>query len=89
MAYSTTPLQKPSHIASIYRGLPVAIVPTDGAAIGPFEGLYVGGAGIVQLVPPSQTTPVAFTVVAGQILPVPFQGINATGTTATLLVGLG
>ncbi len=89
MAYSTTPAQKPSHIATVYRGVPVPITPTDNTAIGPFEALYIGGAGNVALVPVGSTTPVTFACIAGQILPQEFQGINATGTTATGLVGLG
>jgi hypothetical protein len=68
----------------------VAITPADNTAIGPYQALYVGGAGNVVLIPYNSTTPVTFTgVPAGTILRVHFQGINATSTTATALVGLG
>jgi hypothetical protein len=51
------------------------------------DAVYVGGAGVVQAVFPDGTA-VAFTAVAGQILPIGVIRVNATGTTATLLVGL-
>jgi hypothetical protein len=68
----------------------VAITPTDNTPIGPYVALYVGGAGNVTLCPRNSTTPVAYAgLAAGTILRVAFQGVNATGTTATNLVGLG
>ena len=67
-----------------------AITPTDNTAIGPYFGLYVGGAGDIAIVPTGQTSPVTLKAVpVGTYLPIAFQGINNTGTTATNLVGLG
>lgn len=88
-AYATpaTPLQ--SRIATTFETM-VAITPTDANAIGPFQALYVGGAGDVVVVPRNSTSPVTFKAVpVGTILPISIQGVNATGTTATNLVGLG
>lgn len=78
-----------ARIATVYRTA-VVVTPTDGTQVGPFMGLYVGGAGDVALVPTGSVAPVIFKAVpAGTLLPVSFQGINATLTTATNLVGLG
>jgi len=89
MSYSAAPTQIPSKVHECYRQM-AAITPTDNTAIGPFSALYVGGAGNVAVVPLGQTTAVVFDAVpAGTILPLEFQGINATSTTATNLVGLG
>jgi hypothetical protein len=67
----------------------VAITPHDSTnfAQGPVDAIYVGGAGVVQAVL-SNDTVVAFTCVAGQILPVRAKRVNNTSTTATLLVAL-
>ena len=54
---------------------------------GECEGIYVGGAGIVQVVRPDGTV-VAFTAVAGSVLPVRAIRVNAVSTTATLMVAL-
>ena len=52
------------------------------------RGIYVGGAGDVIAVM-SDGTAVTFTgALAGSILPVRAKRVNATGTTATALVGL-
>ena len=89
MAYSVPGNQQPPKIAEVYQNQ-VAITPADNTAIGPFQAVYVGGAGNITLVPRNSTTPVLYTAVpVGTILRVAFQGINATGTTATALVGLG
>lgn len=66
-----------------------------GAAITPsdtiqqnYSGIYVGGAGNVAVVLESGAT-VTFTAPpVGTILPVRVQKVNATNTTATLLIGL-
>lgn len=87
-AYAVPASIMPPRIVEVYENQ-VAIVPTDNTAIGPFMALKVGGAGTVALIPRNSTTPVSYTVVAGELLRVAFQGINATGTTATGLVGLG
>lgn len=76
-------------IAEVYENQ-VAIAPTDATAIGPFMALYVGVTGDVTLVPRNSTTPVLYKAVpAGTVLRVAFQGVNATGTTATNMIGLG
>jgi hypothetical protein len=70
----------------------VAITPADDTAIGPFIGLYVGGAGDVTVVMRNEdaSTPRTFKAVpAGTILPISVQGVQSTLTTATLLLGLG
>jgi hypothetical protein len=51
------------------------------------EAVYVGGAGVVVAVFEDGTT-ANFTAVAGAILPLRVKRINATSTTATLLVAL-
>ena len=51
--------------------------------------VYVGGAGNISGVLAGDTAAVTFTgVPVGTVLPVLFTRINATGTTATALVGL-
>jgi len=54
---------------------------------GECEGIWVGGAGIVQVVRPDGTV-VPFTAVAGSVIPVRAIRVNAVSTTATLLVAL-
>jgi hypothetical protein len=51
------------------------------------DALYVGGAGIVQVVAQDGTV-VPFTAVAGEILPVQAKRVNSTDTTATLMNAL-
>lgn len=51
------------------------------------DGLYVGGAGIVQAVFEDGTV-VPFTAVAGEVLPIAVRRVNAGSTTATLIVAL-
>lgn len=76
-------------IAEVYE-TQANITPADNAVIGPYMALYVGVAGNVTLCPRNSTTPVLYTALpAGALLRVGFQGVNATGTTATGLVGLG
>ncbi len=88
MAYAT-PLTATRRFGTVYASA-AAITPTDNTQIGPFQGVYVGGAGNVALCPLGQTTVVTFTgVPAGTILPIAIQGVNASNTTATAIVGLG
>lgn len=67
------------------------IVPSDtvnlpGATVG---GIYVGGAGNVTVVPLAGGPSVVFTAVAaGTLLPIIATRVMATGTSATLMVGL-
>jgi len=66
-----------------------AVVPSDTAAQR-FLGIYVGGAGNVAVEPRDSigTTFVFTAVPVGTILPVATARVLATGTTATLLIGL-
>lgn len=53
------------------------------------RGLWVGGAGGVQVLMVSDDVPVTFTAVpAGTLLPICVRRVYLTGTTATNLVGL-
>ncbi len=54
---------------------------------GECESIWVGGAGIVQVVSPDDVV-VAFTAVAGSVIPVRAKRVNAVSTTATLMVAL-
>lgn len=70
-----------------------AITPSNDADLtARVQGLYVGGAGNVALVPadaPEGAAAVVFlNVPAGMFLPVMARAVRATGTTATGLVGL-
>ena len=68
------------------RGFP--IVPSDTALNGG-SAIYVGGAGNVTVNMQGDGSLVTFTAVpVGTILPVAFQRVRATLTTATLMVGL-
>jgi len=67
----------------------ITITPTDGVDLSkPVRSLYIGGAGNVTLVSPYGTTTTFVGLGAGTILPVSAVRVNATGTTATSLVGL-
>ena len=86
MAYSAT--QTPaSKIATVYRNA-TTITPTDNAAIGPYMGFMVGAAGTIVIAPTGTTVTVSLTVAAGVLYPIAIQGVNATGTTATGVVGV-
>lgn len=52
------------------------------------RGLYVGGGGAVAIVDPEGATTVFAGVPSGTVLPVRARRVHATGTTATLIVGL-
>lgn len=51
------------------------------------DALFIGGAGVVQAVFADGTV-CAFTVVAGEMVPLKLRRVNSTSTTATLMVGL-
>lgn len=53
----------------------------------PCDALYVGGAGVVEAVFPDGSV-VAFTAVAGELLPLRLIRVNDTNSTATLMVAL-
>lgn len=67
----------------------VTVTPSDTVAITGLtvKQLHVGGAGIVQAVINGVTVP--FTMPAGGKIDAAVQRVNATSTTATLIVALG
>jgi hypothetical protein len=74
--------------ATYYRTGAQAITTSDATNLAtPAVGLFVGGAGNISAVMESGDV-VTFTgVLAGSFLPFVFSRINATGTTATNMVG--
>jgi len=80
-----------------YTSIPTAryafpITPGDTAAANlpaNTKGIYVGGAGNITAVMQDGSTVLFTAVPVGFILPIEAARINATGTTATLLTGLG
>ena len=66
----------------------VAITPSDTVDLPRLtDAVWVGGAGIVVAVFQNGST-AQFTCVAGSLLPLRLKRVNATSTTATLLVAL-
>jgi hypothetical protein len=67
----------------------IAITPSDSAdfSFGFTRGIYVGGAGNIS-VEMANGTVMFYTVNAGSVLPLRVKRVNATGTTASNLVGL-
>lgn len=84
----TALVNAPRRVATSYV-VADALTPADNTFIGPYEALWVGVAGDITLVPANSTTPTLFKGVPAGLLPVRCQSVNATGTTATNLVGLG
>lgn len=67
---------------------PFPIVPSDAVdAVRPFRALYVGGIGDVTVVLLDGATCLFSAVPVGSIIPVQGKRVNATATTATLMVG--
>lgn len=65
-----------------------AVTPSDVTVYAPpFRSLFIGGAGTVSVVGLNGVA-ATFTVVAGYTLKVAGTQVKATGTTATLIVGL-
>jgi hypothetical protein len=94
MAANTIPTQKQdSKVATLFQRA-VPITPTDNTFIGPFSALWIGTAGNLVVVMRNGdgaggTTSVTFTgVPAGTLLPIAVQGVQATLTTASNIVGL-
>jgi hypothetical protein len=92
MAATAKPTQKNTpRIPTSYQSA-VPITPADDTQIGPFIGVYVGGAGDVAVVMRNEdasTVRVFKAVPVGTILPISIQGVQLTLTTATNLMGLG
>lgn len=69
----------------------VAVTPSDTVPLtsGTCRGLYIGGGGTVVGILANDTATTTFVgCFAGQVLPVMFKLVYATGTTATSLVAL-
>lgn len=69
------------------RGAAITTSDTVDIATGMTDAIYVGGAGVVQVVFENGAV-VPMTAVVGGLLAVRARRVRATGTTATLLVGL-
>lgn len=70
-------------------GEALAITPSDSTYFSsPTRGIYVGGAGNITCITASGASVVFYNCVAGSILPIRVVLINATGTSASNLVGL-
>ena len=66
-----------------------SVTPSDGTAFTTAaRWLYVGGNGDVTLVTLAGNTVLFKNVQIGQVLPIACQQVKATGTTATLILGL-
>lgn len=67
----------------------IAVTPSDSTLIN-CRAIYVGGAGSITVTPKGGTAVLFTAPPVGSILPIALDGgvINATGTTATLLVAL-
>lgn len=63
-----------------------AVTPSDSTFVN-FDGLLVGGAGVVNVVDSLGVT-TAITCQAGQLIPGKITQVKSTSTTATLIVGL-
>lgn len=80
------PKQTATHTATVCT----AVTPNDAVdlTLGTCRAIYVGGAGNISIVDGAGTTVVFSNLTAGSILPVQTARINATATTATLIVAL-
>jgi len=68
----------------------VAITPTDGVDLtSNTRALWVGGAGTLAVIMAGDGSSVTFSgIPAGTLLPIQVSRVSATGTSATLIVGL-
>lgn len=79
----------PSNPGALFSGSKLSIVaPSDTTALVGVRGLWVGGAGIINVLAQGDTSPVQLTVPAGTLLPIFASKVYATSTTATLIVAL-
>lgn len=65
-----------------------AITPSDVDTFQQPVSVYVGGAGTVTCTPANLQADVVITMAAGSVIPFRVVAVKATGTTATLLVGV-
>lgn len=79
----------PSNPGAMFSASKLTIVtPSDSTALVGVRGLWVGGAGIINVLAQGDTAPVQLTVPAGTLLPIFASKVYATSTTATLIVAL-
>ena len=86
LAASTLATTPPVDIAP-YKSAAV-VTPADGSDIPVTKGLYVGGAGNVNVDFSSGPTVLFSGVPAGTVLPIRVKRVRSTSTTATLIVAL-
>jgi len=66
-----------------------AITPSNSAVLSNLRAIYVGGSGNLTVKAPGVDTAVTFSnLPSGTVLPICAEYVMATGTTATLLVGM-
>jgi hypothetical protein len=65
-----------------------SVTPSDTTVLTGCRGLWVGGAGTVNIIACNDTAPVSLTVPAGTLLPIFVSKVMADGTSATLIVAL-
>jgi len=79
----------PSNPGAMFSASKLTTVTTsDSTALVGVRGLWVGGAGIINVLAQGDTSPVQLTVPAGTLLPIFASKVYATSTTATLIVAL-
>lgn len=79
----------PSNPGAMFSASKLTTVTTsDSTALVGVRGLWVGGAGIINVLAQGDTSPVQLTVPAGTLLPIFATKVYATSTTATLIVAL-
>ena len=79
----------PSNPVALFSASKLTTVTTsDSTALVGVRGLWVGGAGIINVLAQGDTSPVQLTVPAGTLLPIFATKVYATSTTATLIVAL-
>ena len=78
-----------SNPGAMFSASKLTIVTTsDSTALVGVRGLWVGGAGVINVLAQGDTSPVQLTVPAGTLLPIFATKVYATSTTATLIVAL-
>ena len=79
----------PSNPGALFSASKLTIVvPSDSTNLIGVRGLWVGGAGVINVLAQNDTSPVQLTVPAGTLLPIFATRVYATSTTATLIVAL-
>ena len=79
----------PSNPGALFSASKLATVtPSDSTDLGAVRALYVGGAGVINVLAQGDTSPVQITVPAGTLLPIFASKVYLTSTTATLIVAM-